>query len=450
MVTQGHPEWLTRHTGGHPLFTIELLNDMKERGDLKRNENGRWVEGDSLSWNTLPARVEGVIGRRIERLDGTLRHILTVASVEGKEFTAEVVARVQEVNERELVRQLSSKLDRQHRLVKEQGLLQLNKQRLSRYLFRHNLFQKYLYYALGEVELAYLHEAVGKALEMLYEDQKEEIAFRLAHHFIEGGVTEKAVAYLLLAGQNAIRLSANKEAIIHLREGLRLLKALPTSAQRIRQELTLLLALGVPVSATKGYAAPELEEIYTQARNLAQQVGRISQLFQALHGLGRYYGLQGIEQIREGLERWGHVRIKINRSPFLALLAEAYQLDGQIEAALTTLDEALTVAQQTGESWWDAELYRLKGELLIQANAQPDDAVEAYFHQAIEFAHQQQAKLLELRAVMSLCRLWQNHGKTGEARQMLAEIYHWFTEGFETADLKEAKALLTTLSVPAD
>ncbi len=127
---------------------------------------------------------------------------------------------------------------------------------------------------------------------------------------------------------------------------------------------------------------------------------------------------------------------------------------GQIEEGLTALAAALEVVHKTGERFYEAELYRLKGQLTLQQfhgsgfkfQAAPNPQAEACFHKAIEIACRQQAKSLELRAVMSLSRLWQRQGKKDEAHRMLAEIYGWFTERFETKDLQEAKALLDKLS----
>ncbi|MFQ5341849.1 MAG: AAA family ATPase, partial [Anaerolineae bacterium] len=137
---EGFRQALFEHTGGHPLFTVDLLRDLQERGDLIQDEVGRWVEGPSLNLGKLPARVEGVIAERIGRLEDELREALTVASVEGEDFTAQVIARVQALSERELVRRLTQELGRQHRLVQEQGIQRVGGQRLSLYRFRHNLF----------------------------------------------------------------------------------------------------------------------------------------------------------------------------------------------------------------------------------------------------------------------------------------------------------------------
>jgi predicted ATPase len=152
---------------------------------------------------------------------------------------------------------------------------------------------------------------------------------------------------------------------------------------------------------------------------------------------------------------------KLSRPDHLALLAEAYGKAGQREEGLTTLAEALALVDETGERFYEAELYRLKGQLTLQklsvASSQlsgpnpqslvpnPHAEAEACFQKAIAIARRQQARSLELRATTSLARLWQQQGKKDEARQMLAEIYGWFTEGFDTADLQEAKALLEEL-----
>lgn len=141
----------------------------------------------------------------------------------------------------------------------------------------------------------------------------------------------------------------------------------------------------------------------------------------------------------------------MDQTHLLALLAEAYGIAGQTEAGLDAIAEALEAAHRTGERHYQAELHRLKGELLRPkgAKGEADSGAEACFRQAIEIARQQGAKSLELRAVLSLSRLWHTQGAGGkreEAHRMLSEVYDWFTEGLDTPDLKEAKALLEELS----
>jgi predicted ATPase len=132
---------------------------------------------------------------------------------------------------------------------------------------------------------------------------------------------------------------------------------------------------------------------------------------------------------------------------FLALLAEAYGHGGQADEGLRRLTEALATVGNTGERWWEAELYRLTGELLLRQAVPNIPQAEACLHQALAGARQQQARSWELRAAMSLSRLWQQQGKHAAARHLLAEIYSWFTEGFDTPDLRQARTLLDELRV---
>jgi predicted ATPase len=151
-------------------------------------------------------------------------------------------------------------------------------------------------------------------------------------------------------------------------------------------------------------------------------------------------------QMRQGLTALQATGGDVRRPLFLALLAEAYGGIGQIEEGLNVLAEALAAAEKTGGRFYEAELYRLKGELLVARAAELNAEAEACFQQALDIARRRQAKSLELRAAMSLSRLWQQQGQRDEARALLAPIYGWFTEGFDTADLQEAKALLEALA----
>src|SRR5262245_39086809 len=180
----------------------------------------------------------------------------------------------------------------------------------------------------------------------------------------------------------------------------------------------------------------------------------------------------GITKIRQGMDTVRAAGAELGSSYILAQLAEAYGKIGQEEEGLPLLAEALAQVENTGERWYEAELHRLKGELLLNAergtqnterktkvakqapvpiqhsafSIQRSEEAEVCFHKALEIARKQHAKSLELRATMSLARLWHRQGKTKHARQLLAEIYGWFTEGFDTADLTQAKALLESLT----
>jgi len=627
-------ETLYQQTKGHPLFTVELLHGMQERGDLIRDSQGRWMEGSALDWETLPARVEAAIAERIDRLDAPSQEALRVASVEGETFTAEVVARVRSADKREMVERLSGQLERRHRLVRAQEIQRLGARRLSRYRFRHILFQNYLYHGLDPAERAYLHEAVGRALEELCGEETEPMAVTLAWHFQEAGLAEKAIGYLLQAGENAKRISANKAAIVHLTQALELLETISESPERDLRELELRIALGVPLVLTRSHAAPQVEATYARARELCERVGSAPQRFQVLLGLRRYYitqgelqmahdlgeqllslaqGIQdatylarahmmhadtlhslgefvqvrdhceqgmavydpwqgrshrflygndtgvgcgmyealalchlgypdqalkraeetlalaqelshpftlvfalyytaflhrlrrevqavqerveaslciamergfalfqafgtvlrgwalaergqieeGIAEMQKGLTAWRDTGAELVLPEFFFSLAEAYGNAGQTKEGLRLVAEALTRVERTGERKFEAELHRLKGELLLSqvaptpggsgqaAEVEADRCcheAERCFQRALEVAHRQRAKSWELRAAVSLSRLWQSQGKREESRKLLGETYGWFTEGFDTADLREARALLDALA----
>src|SRR5262249_36528779 len=148
---------------------------------------------------------------------------------------------------------------------------------------------------------------------------------------------------------------------------------------------------------------------------------------------------RGIILLREGQASYLAIGTGQQYTYFLALLAEALDEAGRAGEGLETLNEAMKVAQQSGERYYEAELLRFKGELLLKSEAVLPSEGEACFQQAVSFARNQNAKSFELRATLSLCRLWRQQGKRTEARQALAEIYGWFTEGFDTADLKDAR-----------
>jgi predicted ATPase len=152
----------------------------------------------------------------------------------------------------------------------------------------------------------------------------------------------------------------------------------------------------------------------------------------------------GIAQMQQ---RRAAFRTTLGQTVCLALLAEAYGNVGQTGEGLTLLGEALAVVQESGERFYEAELWRLRGVFLLAQQGAQDNREEATtcFQQALALARRQQAKSWELRAAMSLSRLWQHQGKRAEARQLLAPLYGWFTEGFDTADLQEAKTLLQEL-----
>jgi len=150
----------------------------------------------------------------------------------------------------------------------------------------------------------------------------------------------------------------------------------------------------------------------------------------------------GIALLRSGIAAYRSTGAEVYIPHYVVLLAKAYEIAAQIDEAVSLLDDALQTIERTGERWFAAELYRHKGELLLrQGHA---EAAEQLYRTALGIAREQEAKLWELRAAMSLARLRQR--RPAEACDLLAPVYDWFTEGFDTPDLKEAKALLDELA----
>jgi tetratricopeptide (TPR) repeat protein len=224
-------------TEGHPLFTVELLRNLQERGDLIQDARGRWIESATLDWNALPARVEGVIEERIGRLTADLRESLNIGSVMGYDFYAQVVARVQDLKERELLKDLGRELDRRHNLVHEQGETKVGKQFLSIYRFAHALFQQFLYNDLSVGERRLIHHDVAAALETLVEGHTDTTAVQLARHYAEAGNEAKAAEYEIQAGDASRRAFAYPEARYHYRRALEMLASLEQTTSVIRTRL---------------------------------------------------------------------------------------------------------------------------------------------------------------------------------------------------------------------
>jgi predicted ATPase len=241
------------------------------------------------------------------------------------------------------------------------------------------------------------------------------------------------------------------------------------AAQRVHEGLTLARELGHPFSMAHALSVvatlhslrqegPVVREQAEAARVMAREHG--FPFFASWAGILQGWALtkqgavaEGIAQLRQGLAAYRAIGAALGCPHFLGLLAQAYGRAGQTDQGFTVLEEALTTAHHSGERLYEAELYRLRGELLLQISgrdgAQPASArTEAVrcWRQALDIARRQQAKSLELRAAMSLARLWQQQGKRVEAHDLLASIYGWFTEGFDTADLQEARAMLEALS----
>ncbi len=206
---------LFHHTEGHPLFTVELLRLLQDRGILQRDDQGFWNVSGPISLAELPGKVEAIVKEKIDRLEQESRDILTCGSIEGELFTVRIVSRVENIDEIHLARKLNEELGKRHNLVEPAGEIVLARQRLHLYRFFHTLIYRYLYDNLSGMERELLHGSVGAALEDLYADNKEEVAAQLARHFGRAYEDEKAIGYSIVAGKQAEKAYGIKDAIRH-------------------------------------------------------------------------------------------------------------------------------------------------------------------------------------------------------------------------------------------
>jgi len=303
-------------------------------------------------------------------------------------------------------------------------------------------------FLLGEMPQGQRHLEQGIALYYIHQHR--------SHAFLYG--IDPGVYCLCLAAWNLWCLGYPEQTLKNMQKALHL-------AHEVAHPHTLAIAL--LVAAYCYQFRHEATAVQEQAEALLTLSAEQGFAFRATPAtIMRGWALAAAGQPEEGLVRMQEGSAATGSglvAPyFLALRAETYGKMGQPEEGLATLAEALAMTQGTGEQWYEAELYRLKGELTLQqfqvsgsrfqvqnrsasGVRSPASEAEECFLRAIEIARKQQAKSLELRAVMSLSRLWQQQGRKAEARQMLAEIYGWFTEGFDTKDLQEAKTLLEEL-----
>ena len=605
-------EQIVTKTDGVPLFVEELTKMVLESGIL-RAVNAHYELTQPLATLTIPSTLHDSLMARLDQL-GTGKEVAQLGATIGREFSYELLQAVSSLDAPLLQQGL-------HQLVAAELVFQRGLPPQAHYLFKHALIQDTAYQSLLKRIRQRYHQQIAEALVDRFPETREQQLELVAHHYTEAGLVEQALPYWQQAGERAAQHSANVEAVSHLTTGLAALQTLPDTPERDRHELVLQVALGVPLTATKSWAAPEVGNVYMRAQELCEEVGDTSELFPVLwgvwgfslvraehkrahelgeqmlrlaqsrqdpallveahyvmgnvlfyrgeqaparthleqgitlydsqhhHSLAFLYGAvdpgvsclgfatevlwqlgypeqalkrshealslahklshpfsqayaldyaarlhqfrrerqavqdraeaviplsteqgfpfwlawgtsmrgwalaeqgqskEGIAQIREGLAAMQATGAEVYRSYFLALLAEMHGKVEQAEEGLRVVEEALAFVERTEERFYEAELYRLKGEIVLQAGGRrPELEAEGCFHQAIDIARRQSAKSLELRASMSLALLWQQQGKSADAYQLLSEIYNWFTEGFDTPDLKDAKALLDELS----
>ncbi|MGH7491127.1 MAG: adenylate/guanylate cyclase domain-containing protein [bacterium] len=595
-------------TDGVPLFVEELTKMILESSYVIEYDD-HYEMAAPLPAIAIPATLQDSLMARLDRL-AAVKEVAQVAAVIGREFNFDLLRAVWPHDEKTLYEALV-------KLLKAELLMQQGDPPHDTYSFKHALIQDAAYESLLRSRRQFFHYRIAQALTEKFLDSISHQPELMAYHYTEAGMADTAVEYWLWAGQHAIGKSAHLEAHEHLRKGLELVQQLSPSAQRDQRELILLSTLGVTLVSTRGYAAPEVEEIYSRAwqlceqlndtrhslpvllglwqsallrQSLKQSLGLAAELMQLAQqtgdettlltahlsaGISRFYhgdlilarehlenalrlyrperlnldasmfgqdpGVvslvflanvlwylgypeqawdkmkqalalaetldhpftrafalsftsemqillgeiaaaekqvdalltlareqnfpfwlahgtsnkgqillrkgrqqQGIAYIEKAVAAFNHTGSSLGRAGALAYLAEEYCKLGKIENGLSLWREAHKSLLQDEHDAHHAELLRVHGKIL-QAQDRTAEA-EASFQQALECARAQSAKAWELRAAADLARLWQKQGQHARALTLLSGVYGWFTEGFETKDLREAKVMLEELA----
>jgi predicted ATPase/class 3 adenylate cyclase len=598
-------------TDGVPLFIEELTKTVIESG-VVAEANSRYTMAGLLAPLAIPTTLQASLLSRLDRL-APVREVAQIAAAIGRQFSHELISAVARMPQQLLDGALAQLVDAE--LIFRRGTPPA-----AEYTFKHALVQDAAYQSLLRGKRQQYHLQIAEALTEQFPEIVETQPELLAHHYSEADLRNKAIPFWQAAGQKAAQRSANVEAVHHLTRGLELLRAMPASPERTQHELALLVALGTPLTVTKGFASPEVGSVYARARELCQHVGG-RHLFPVLWGLWVFYtaraehkiarelgeqchrlaedasdpelliaahhaqgvtltslgehcsglehleqaiaifdpsrhrpralisgvacrsqaaltlwflgqpnqalkkneealvlaqelsrpyslaqasafaavlhqlvrdrqkaraqaetaielstehefpfwramgmivrgwtltdtteAMRGIAEVRQGLAAFHDAGGEIMRPYFLALLAELYGKIKQPKEGLGALSDALAAIERSSERCWEAELYRLKGQLTLEEPdaqrvvAENQKDAEMCLRRAVDIARHQSARSWELRAILGLSRLQQKQGNRAEARRGLSEIYCRFTEGFDTPDLQEVNALLAELS----
>lgn len=600
---------ITAKTDGVPLFVEELTKAILASGLLKE-ATGRYVLHGPLPHLAIPATLHDSLLARLDRL-ASVREIAQIAAVIGREFSYELLDAVAPVHDKVLADALNH-LSKEELIFLRGGLPE------KTYIFKHALVQDAAYRSLLRSKRRQLHGQIAQAITELMPQIVETQPELLAHHFAQAGLIDDAIAYGLKAGRRSAARSANEEAIAHYTKALELLETKSAGGvEQDRQELELLIALGVPTIAARGYMAADVESIYGRARDLCDSVAETPHRFTVLRGLWnsaflrnpllkaqelsaellalaesqgdhtrralahraqgctrffsgefesgwecfrqaielwnvdnaraeilvygedpsvlcRAYGSwltwflgypdksivlisraladaerlsnpfiyamtlslasalhvfrnefpealeradassaicaaygfpqwtayamimrgrahaalgkadDGIAEMERGWSDWRALGAELATTQMSVGLADACTKAGRIAAGLEHIEVAAEHARTFHERLLEAEIDRVRGELLLKPAATGD--AEASLRRSIEIARSQKARSLELRTSMVLARLWGHQNRRAAAYGLLAPIYNWFSEGFDSPDLRDARTLLDDLA----
>ena len=267
-------------TDGNPLFVEEVTKLLLESGVLVKSQQGYQLQG-SLKSLSIPSTLQDSLMARLDRL-GLAKEIAQIGATVGREFSYALVKAISKLEDGILSERLLQ-------LVAAEMLHVRGEMPLMTYTFKHALIQETAYNSLLKKRRQKFHRRIVETFESDFPDLVETNPELMAHHCSEGGLLEKAIPFWHRAGELAISKSAHQEAIVHLNEGLNILQKLPVSDEHIENEIKLQIALGVPLTALRGYGSEDVEQAYNRARTLCAKLGNTMQLIPTLYGLWRYY-----------------------------------------------------------------------------------------------------------------------------------------------------------------
>jgi class 3 adenylate cyclase len=459
-------------TDGVPLFIEELTKSVIESG-LPTEVGNSHGEASPVAALAIPTSLHASLLARLDRLAPT-REVAQIGAALGRSFVHELISAVAGMPQDRLDESLKQ-------LVGAGLILQRGTPPDAEYTFKHALVQDVAYGTMLRSRRQQLHGRIAATLESQFQEVVETRPEVLARHCVEAGLIERAVEYLRNAGEQGIARGAMTEAVAQLGKSLNLLMTLPQDEKRREQELDLQLMFGRALMASKGYGAPELGEALARGHQLCEQLDRPEQLGPVMYGQWVFHSVRGeLTQAERHTEEVRHFAKGRNDAAWTCFgeiisgdvsfwLGKFIDARGHLENALSLWSPACSVVapspedprvhilkmtyrtlvclgdpvEKTDERWAEAEMHRLCGTIWLSTNKR--DAAEESFNHALAVARRQSAKFWELRAAINLARLWRSQGKPQQARELLAPIYGWFTEGFDTLDLKQAKALLDEL-----
>ena len=319
---------LVAKTDGIPLFIEELTKMVIDSGVLQNQQNqqdqhgqhGQYQLSARLPPLAIPATLQDSLMARLDQL-APVREIAQLAASLGREFSYRMIQAIAPVDETILQHSLAL-------LVQKELLYQKGQPPQAYYYFKHALIRDTAYQSMLKSKRQHVHQQIAQVLEERFADTLSAQPEIIAHHYTEAGLASLALPYWRRAGQQAAQRSANQEAIHHLQQGLALLASLPDSPERQQHELRLQLALGSPLIASRGYAAPEVEQTYTRTQQLCQQLGETPQLFQALWGLLGFWLVRGQLQTAHALTQQMLTIAEQTQHPIL--LTNAQFVSGQV------------------------------------------------------------------------------------------------------------------------